>query len=231
MPLAAFVPKQEGARDALRIDPPRIAARGERIDPSSATPAGAAATGFLQRYGGEWRFSADSRTARFDLILGTGIPLIPGRGNDLGPAALESLDLPDGEITLGALEPRIREFLETNAALVVPERGTLVLNGTASQLRLGGRLISFSYDWHVDGIPVDGARVFVRVNSGNITQIGAPLVGAIGSLQAMEALKVLTGFGEPLRGKLLVADLRSMEFRRLELSVRPDCPACSHLHI
>lgn len=58
----------------------------------------------------------------------------------------------------------------------------------------------------------------------------APLVGAIGSLQAMEALKVLTGFGEPLRGKLLVADLRSMEFRRLELSVRPDCPACSHLH-
>jgi hypothetical protein len=180
MPLAAFVPKQEGARDALRIDPPRIAARGERIDPSSATPAGAAATGFLQRYGGEWRFSADSRTARFDLILGTGIPLIPGRGNDLGPAALESLDLPDGEITLGALEPRIREFLETNAALVVPERGTLVLNGTASQLRLGGRLISFNYDWHVDGIPVDGARVFVRVNSGNITQIGAPLVGAIG---------------------------------------------------
>jgi molybdopterin/thiamine biosynthesis adenylyltransferase len=57
----------------------------------------------------------------------------------------------------------------------------------------------------------------------------APLVGAIGSLQAMEALKVLTGFGEPLRGKLLVLDLRSMEFRQLELSVRADCPACSHL--
>lgn len=58
----------------------------------------------------------------------------------------------------------------------------------------------------------------------------APLVGVIGSLQAMEALKVLTGFGEPLRGKLLVVDLRSMEFRQLALSARPDCPACSHLY-
>ena len=58
----------------------------------------------------------------------------------------------------------------------------------------------------------------------------APLVGAIGSLQAMEALKVLTGFGEPLRGKLLVLDLRTMDFRQLALHVRADCPACSHLH-
>jgi len=57
----------------------------------------------------------------------------------------------------------------------------------------------------------------------------APLVGAIGSLQAMEALKVLTGFGEPLRGRLLVADLRRMAFRALQLPPRPDCPACAHL--
>jgi len=58
----------------------------------------------------------------------------------------------------------------------------------------------------------------------------APLVGVIGSLQAMEALKVLTGYGETLRGKLLMVDLRSMEFRQLELRARTDCPACSHLH-
>lgn len=57
----------------------------------------------------------------------------------------------------------------------------------------------------------------------------APLVGVIGSLQAMEALKVLSGFGEPLRGKLLVVDLRTMEFHQLVLSARADCPACSHL--
>lgn len=58
----------------------------------------------------------------------------------------------------------------------------------------------------------------------------APLVGVIGSLQAMEALKLLADFGEVLRGKLLVLDLRNMDIRRLVLSVRDDCPACSHLH-
>jgi len=57
----------------------------------------------------------------------------------------------------------------------------------------------------------------------------APLVGVIGSLQAMEALKVLTGFGEALRGKLLVVDLRNLDILTLRLEARPDCPACSHL--
>lgn len=57
----------------------------------------------------------------------------------------------------------------------------------------------------------------------------APLVGVIGTLQAMEALKVLSGFGEPLRGELLLLDLRSMDIRRLALPRRPDCPDCAHL--
>ncbi|CAA0110521.1 Molybdopterin-synthase adenylyltransferase [Halioglobus japonicus] len=57
----------------------------------------------------------------------------------------------------------------------------------------------------------------------------APLVGVIGSMQAMEALKVLSGFGEPLHGKLLMIDLRSMEFRELALPARVNCPACAHL--
>lgn len=57
----------------------------------------------------------------------------------------------------------------------------------------------------------------------------APLVGVMGSLQAMESLKVLTGFGEPLYGTLLAVDLASGEFRRLALPPRADCPACSHL--
>jgi adenylyltransferase/sulfurtransferase len=51
----------------------------------------------------------------------------------------------------------------------------------------------------------------------------------LGSLQAMEALKILTGFGEILRGKLLLLDLRTMDIRRLVLSARADCPDCSHL--
>jgi adenylyltransferase/sulfurtransferase len=57
----------------------------------------------------------------------------------------------------------------------------------------------------------------------------APVVGVVGTLQAMEALKVLTGFGEPLRGHLMLLDLRTAELRRLKLPPRPDCPDCGHL--
>jgi adenylyltransferase/sulfurtransferase len=57
----------------------------------------------------------------------------------------------------------------------------------------------------------------------------APLVGVIGSLQAMEALKVLSGYGEPLRGSLLLLDLRSMDIRRLTVPRRPGCPDCGQL--
>lgn len=57
----------------------------------------------------------------------------------------------------------------------------------------------------------------------------APVVGVLGSLQAMEALKVLSGFGEPLLGKLLLLDLRSMDIRRLALRPRDDCPDCAAL--
>ncbi len=57
----------------------------------------------------------------------------------------------------------------------------------------------------------------------------APVVGVIGSLQAMEALKVLADYGEPLRGRMLVLDLRSMDIHRLTLPPRPGCPDCGHL--
>lgn len=57
----------------------------------------------------------------------------------------------------------------------------------------------------------------------------APVVGVLGSLQAMEALKVLSGFGEPLYDALLVLDLRTAQAHRLVLAPRPDCPDCSHL--
>lgn len=56
----------------------------------------------------------------------------------------------------------------------------------------------------------------------------APLVGIIGSVQAMEALKVLAEVGEPLVGKLLLLDGRYMDWRSLKLRRDPECPCCGH---
>ena len=55
----------------------------------------------------------------------------------------------------------------------------------------------------------------------------APLVGIIGSIQALEVLKVLLGIGELLCGKLLVFDAHDSKWRTLKLSKDPDCPVCS----
>jgi molybdopterin/thiamine biosynthesis adenylyltransferase len=54
----------------------------------------------------------------------------------------------------------------------------------------------------------------------------APLVGIIGSLQAAEALKLLTGVGTPLLGQLLMLDARGMHFDRIGLVRQPHCPVC-----
>ncbi len=60
------------------------------------------------------------------------------------------------------------------------------------------------------------------------TQTGvlAPLVGIIGSMQALEAMKIIMGIGETLNGKLMLLDALTMEWRTLKLPQDPECPAC-----
>jgi adenylyltransferase/sulfurtransferase len=53
-----------------------------------------------------------------------------------------------------------------------------------------------------------------------------PVVGILGSLQALETLKVLTGIGRPLVGRLLVFDGLALEWRTLRLRRDPACPVC-----
>jgi len=52
------------------------------------------------------------------------------------------------------------------------------------------------------------------------------LPGFIGTLQATEVIKVLTGIGEPLIGRLLMVDALEMNFRTLNVPTNPDCPVC-----
>lgn len=54
----------------------------------------------------------------------------------------------------------------------------------------------------------------------------APLVGVIGSLQAMETVKMLSGFGQSLIGQLMIFDGKSMDWRKLKVPKDPDCPVC-----
>lgn len=53
--------------------------------------------------------------------------------------------------------------------------------------------------------------------------------GTVGCLAAMEAVKLLAGFGDPLLGRQVMLDLRRMTFRERILERDPDCPVCGDL--
>jgi len=54
----------------------------------------------------------------------------------------------------------------------------------------------------------------------------APLVGIIGAVQAMEAIKLLTGIGESLTGRLLLLDASTLQWREMRLPRDSNCGAC-----
>jgi adenylyltransferase/sulfurtransferase len=54
----------------------------------------------------------------------------------------------------------------------------------------------------------------------------APLTGAIGAMQAMEAIKLVAGVGTSLNGKLQVYDALNAEWRSVKVGKDPACRVC-----
>tara|TARA_B000000441_G_scaffold55054_1_gene36744 strand:- start:664 stop:1479 length:816 start_codon:yes stop_codon:yes gene_type:complete len=55
--------------------------------------------------------------------------------------------------------------------------------------------------------------------------IGA-LPGLVGSIQALETIKLILGVGEPLAGRMLLIEALGMEFREIKVRKNPDCKLC-----
>lgn len=200
-----FAPREAGPPSERPLPPATL--RPVALDLSRDTPLSRPAREFLSRHGGTWRFQVDERTGLVVLASGSGVPMVPGRGNSLGREALAGLPLPDGEITVETLEPIARSFIADNAALLAPRGGHLVLDRESSGPRDGGRLFSVYFRWFVGAVPVEHARVFLRLNSGNLTQFGAPLVGvseldprpAVSWREATERVLAWSGHAETAR--------------------------------
>ncbi len=112
-----------------------------------------------------------------------------------------------------------------NAACV--KHGKPLVSGAA--IRFDGQLAV--YDTRDDSSPCY-ACVFPPTDEFEETRcatlgVFAPLVGIIGAVQAAEALKLLSGAGTPLAGRLQMVDARSMEWTELRVPRNAACPVCS----
>lgn len=103
---------------------------------------------------------------------------------------------------------------------------------SGAAIRMDGQLSVF--DSRVPGNPCY-ACVFPENSGVEETRcatmgVFAPLVGIVGTLQAAEALKLLTGLGSRLTGRLLMLDGRDMAFNEITLPQNPHCAVCGRPH-
>jgi adenylyltransferase/sulfurtransferase len=67
-----------------------------------------------------------------------------------------------------------------------------------------------------------------RAASHGLGVVGA-LPGVIGSLQAIEVIKICAEIGQQMSGRLLIFDGLEMEFREISIKKNEHCPVCSSL--
>ncbi|MFP2237931.1 molybdopterin-synthase adenylyltransferase MoeB [Pseudescherichia vulneris] len=101
---------------------------------------------------------------------------------------------------------------------------TPLVSGAA--IRMEGQISVFTYQ---DGEPcyrclsrLFGENALTCVEAG----VMAPLVGVIGSLQAMETLKLLAAYGTPVAGKIVMYDAMTCQFREMKLMQFAGCEVC-----
>ncbi len=98
---------------------------------------------------------------------------------------------------------------------------------SAAAIRMEGMVTVFDYQentpcYHCFS-KLFGEQQLSCVESG----ILAPVVGMIGCLQAVEAIKVIANMGQTLAGRILMIDAMTMEFREMKLPKLPNCSVCS----
>ena len=149
---------------------------------------------------------------------------IPPRQERLDAEALRTA-AQDADLLIDASDNFATRFAINQACV---ETGTPLVSGAA--MGLEGQVTVFPnqgdtpcYRCLYDDIPEAETRC-------SETGVLAPLVGIIGSIQATEAIKLLSGFGENLSGRLLTLDASTMEFRTIRLRRDPHCPVCGVTH-
>ncbi len=133
-----------------------------------------------QSHLGGWNAQIDRRSGLVEIAEGAGVPWIPGHGNQLGLADVALHLGGQTQLDVDVLEKIARSFLSQVAPLLGSQAYSLRLNRQASGL-LSNYLWFVEFDVYAGDVQITGARVFFRVNNGNLIQFGAEKVPAPGT--------------------------------------------------
>ena len=111
---------------------------------------------------------------------------------------------------------------ETNRYCV--ESSTPLVSGAA--IRMEGQLMNFQPDSNGPCYQCLYSQVYENAETCELEGVLAPVVGVIGTMQALQAMMILVGLGEPLVGRLLLFDAIMMEWNHVRLPRSEACPIC-----
>jgi adenylyltransferase/sulfurtransferase len=104
------------------------------------------------------------------------------------------------------------------------ETRTPLVSGAA--IRLEGQIMNYQPNVEGPCYQCLYTQVYENAETCEMEGVLGPVVGVIGTMQALQTLLILTGQGEPLIGKLLLLDAASMEWQGVKLPKNPACPIC-----
>jgi adenylyltransferase/sulfurtransferase len=104
------------------------------------------------------------------------------------------------------------------------ETKTPLVSGAA--IRLEGQIMNYQPAVQGPCYQCLYTQIYENAETCEMEGVLGPVVGVIGTMQALQALLILTDQGESLIGKLLLLDAASMEWQGVKLPKNPACPVC-----
>ncbi|TDJ27510.1 MAG: HesA/MoeB/ThiF family protein [Gammaproteobacteria bacterium] len=104
------------------------------------------------------------------------------------------------------------------------ERETPLVSGAA--IRLEGQIMNYQPGVGGPCYQCLYTQVYENAETCEMEGVLGPVVGVIGTMQALQTLLILTGRGEPLIGRLLLLDAANLEWQAVNLTKNPACPVC-----
>ncbi len=104
------------------------------------------------------------------------------------------------------------------------ETETPLVSGAA--IRMEGQLMSYQPGMNGPCYQCLYSQVYENAESCEMEGVLAPVVGVIGTMQALQAMMIIVGIGETIVGKLLLFDAAAMEWSQVKLPKNPVCPVC-----